>query len=258
MSSSKTPEKEEVLAIKSIRHGETSRIVTMFGKTHGKFAVIAKGARRSKGGTGLGSLSPPSLIEAIVYHKQSRSVQTLGQVSLIDSFSTIKTDYDSTIYSSVILQYLFRAFIDNDPHEDVFYASVKALSKLETKEEEPLWALWLFQLDLIRFSGFGIDPFTCPFCGVQDSKIDLKNRLLLEEGAFCCSSCTPANGNNLVFSGESVQIIRRLMQNNMHGLRNLRISPHAKLEITHNLNQYLKYHIPSIGKMSALEMLERL
>jgi len=258
MNRSKGPEKEKALVIRSIRHGESSRIVTLFGERHGKFAVIAKGARKSRSGAALGTIDPPSQIEALVYFKASRSVQTLGQVSLLEGYRNIKSDLSLMAYTAVILQYINRAVTDGEPNIEAYEIAKQALINLENGKGDPRLVLWLFQLDMIRIVGFELNPFPCPICDKPVAQIDRRNLLLLDAGAICCHKCKPSNGQTLPLSGESVSILRRLSNGAGAGLKNLKVSSAARDEITRTLNKFLKYHHPSVGELTALDMLDQL
>lgn len=252
------PIKEETLVIRSIRHGESSRIVTLFGIEHGKFAVISKGARRSRSGAALSGVEPPGRIEAVVYFKPSRSVQTLGQVTILDSYRRIKRDLSLTVCASAVLQHIAKALSDAEPNEEVYHSATEALQALELSEGDPRIKLWLFQTKLIKAIGFGMDPFPCPICGRSTAEIDRYNRLLLDEGKICCHTCNPGNRSCITISGESVSILRRISLKSDSGINNLKVSRNSRLELTHTLEKFLKYHHPGMGDLTALGMLDKL
>ncbi len=274
MSKNIGPKPEEALVLRSIRHGETSRILTLFSRKHGKFAVIAKGARRSKGSGISGTIEPPSLIEAQVYFKKTRSVQTLGQVSLIDGYRALKTDLTVTAYASVVLQYMYRSFTDDDVNEVAFINAISALSRLEKVQnhseasttaaskgrngEKLRLILGNFQLELIEALGFGIDLSQCPICHKTEADIGRYNLLVFDSGGICCTTCKPSGNQAQPLTGETVRILRRLSSTGISGIKNLRISKIARDELIKILEKYLKYHQPSLGNLTSLAMLDKL
>ncbi|MBT3232865.1 MAG: DNA repair protein RecO [Calditrichaeota bacterium] len=268
------PEPSEAIVLRSIRHGETSRIVTLFDREHGKYAVIAKGARRSKGSGNSGTLEPPSLIEAQVYFKKTRSVQTLGHVTLIDGYRAIKSDLSVTAYASVVLQYLYRSFTDGDANEIAFLNAIRALSNFEHAQnpsetiasnimqdrisERLRLILGSFQLELIEALGFGISLLECPVCHKSDPDIGHYNLLVFDSGGICCTSCKPSGNQAQPLTGETVRILRRLSSNGVSGIKNLRVSKAARDELINILGKYLKYHHHSLGDLTSLAMLDKL
>lgn len=252
------PAREEALVIRSIRYSESSRIVTFFGQKKGKFTVIAKGSRRQRSGSALSAVEPPGRIEAIVYFKPGRSVQTLGQISVLDGYRAIRNDLALTGFSSVILQLLNVSFTDYESNEEAYRHSVEALENLSNPDNNSRLVLWSFMLNLIRAIGFGIDFYQCPVCGKSIADISRNNLLLLETGKICCYTCTPVNGSHLSLSGESVSILRQVSSKPLSVIRNLRFSINAKREITSILEQFLRFHHPNAGKLTALSMLDNL
>ncbi len=250
------PVKEKALVVRSIRHGETSRIITLFTRSRGRVAVIAKGARRGKSTSTGGSVETSNLIEALIYFKPSRSVQTLGQASVLKSYPHIKRDLVLTGYASAGMELLNLSFTDAEPNPAAFDAAATMLENLENGRGDPRINLWIFQLALLRASGFAVNPLTCPVCGADEALIGARNIFWLDAGAVCCSDCRPVSGSSLPLSGESVSILRKLTENNSTAVRRLKPSRTARGEISSVLKKYLKYHHPGISKTPALKMLD--
>ena len=87
--------KTEVIVLKSINYGETSKILTLYSRTSGKISVIAKGARNIKSRFG-GTLEPINYLAIVFYEKESRNIQYLSQVDIIEYFPQIKKDLEKT------------------------------------------------------------------------------------------------------------------------------------------------------------------
>lgn len=264
------PVKEEAIVLRSIRHGESSRIVTLFGRSRGRFAVIAKGARKGKAGSIGGNIEPPNLIEALVYFKASRSVQIIGQVTVLQRYPRIKEDLALTGYAAVILELVGKTLTDSEPNELTFNAVLNALQRFENDKGNRRVNLWLFQIDLIKAAGFELDPFPCKVCGSKIASIGYRNQFLLESGSVCCSTCFASSENQyqeenvspsrhiVMLSGESASLLRRISENKQNSLSRLKPSSTAKTELTRVLTQYLRFHLPSGGSMPAMEMLDKL
>ncbi len=257
MSIASNPLKEKALVLRSIRHGESSRIITLFGETLGKFAVIAKGTRRVKRTIDGGTLEPPAIIEAVVYFKPSRNVQNIGQVSNIENFSHIKQDLDLSAYSAVILELINRAFTDAEPNPDVLELCIDTMRILEINNMHHRLTLWSFSLKLLKFIGFAFDPYACPVCNKSKAEIGSNNLFWIDAGGICCPKCRPEYGKSIPVGAESIRILRDTYSGSKL-LNRIKPSGKAIIEITNLLNQFLKYHHPGIGKLKALEMLERL
>ncbi|NQT35082.1 DNA repair protein RecO [bacterium] len=249
------PEKDAALVIRTIRHGESSRIATLFTRNHGKVAVIAKGARRAKSGS-TGVIEIPNLVEAVIYFKASRSVQTLGQASIIRSFPAIKRDLVLTGYASAVLELMNLSFTDAEPNPEILDTAIETLDSLETCSGSPRVNLWMFQLALFRAIGFNLDPYGCPVCGREKAMVGTRNMFWLDSGAICCSNCRPSNGACIPVSGESVSLLRNFVNGSDRILQRMKPSQSARREITDLLERFLKTHHSGIRKMPAMKMLE--
>lgn len=249
--------KEPALVLRRVRYGETSRIVTLFGKNRGRFAGIAKAARSAKSAVG-GALEPPSLVEAVVYDKPGRSVQTLGTVSVLNNYAALKAHLSRTASAAAVLEALNRCFLEDEPNPAAFDAACAALDALNDGCADPRVVLWRFQTRLFSAVGFGLDLSRCPICERPNPVPGLSNALYMQAGAVCCPDCRPpAGGAAALISGEAVRLLRAVAGDPAN-LAPLRPSPRARRELTVALAKYLRFHLPGVGNLPALMMLDDL
>ncbi|MFC2150867.1 DNA repair protein RecO [Calditrichota bacterium] len=249
-----TPNHEAALVLRSIRHGESSRILTLLCRQIGKVAVIAKGARKGKHGGG--ALSPPSLIEAVIYMKTSREVQTLGSVHSIHNYNVIKNDLTRSAYAAAILELANRASTEEEGNPELFELILETLNELDIETGKPKITFWRFNLQLMRVSGISFDVNICPICGTSEYKVNTHNRVSHADGGVCCTNCRPSNGEVSTISGETLSILRQLVNGSIMLQTRLKPSKLAQDEISRLLENYLRYHIPGLGKLPALQMLK--
>lgn len=249
--------KEEALVLRSIRHGESSRIVTLFGAESGKIAVIAKGARRGKSGATGGAIVPGNYIEAIIHCKPSRSVQILGQVSVINDFSAVKGDLILSVYSSAVIEMLQRCVGDDEPNKKLLAIALESLNNMNSLKQDPKIVFLKYLLGVLSTIGFELDPFTCPVCDSNPAEIGLDNILWMEAGAICCHSCHPQAGNTIKLTGEFVRLLRFLSDGNSPALTRLKLSQSARKNLVGILEKFLRFHHPGLGSLPALQMLHR-
>ncbi|HIE79454.1 MAG TPA: DNA repair protein RecO, partial [Nitrospinaceae bacterium] len=87
------------LVIKSINLSESDRLVTFMTENQGKVKCVAKGARKVKNRF-WGALEPMSLIHLIYFGKEHQSLFRLNHCDIIESFQTIRDDFDK-LYTGV-------------------------------------------------------------------------------------------------------------------------------------------------------------
>ncbi len=251
------PAKEQALVIKTIRHGETSRIATLFAPKWGKIVVLAKGARSGKSGSTGGVLDAPSLIEAVVHIKSSRSVQLLGQTSVVDSFGNLKSDVSRSAYSAVVSEIILKGFTDEEANPSAFAAALTSLKNFDLGLIPNRYILLEFLLAIAESLGFGIDPFSCPVCGISPAKTGLVNKFQLVDGAVCCTSCESSSFEIQNVSGEVVGILRLFKRGNVNFER-VKISKQAQNELITLLIKHLRYHHTAFNNLSSYNMLGQL
>lgn len=256
MSATAGPTKDLALVLRTIRHGETSRIATLFGATLGKTAVLAKGARSGKAGAVGGALDPPCLAEMIIHIKASRSVQLLAQTAVVDAFHGIKGDVSRTAFAAVVCELLMKGFADGEASRPSFDCALKAFRALDAGVPLPHLALWEYLLTLTTALGFAIDAHTCPICARQPAEIGFRNVFWLDAGAVCCHGCRPDSGNWASLSGEAVGVLRLLARGGTTS--RLRVSSVAAEELTGVLARHLRHHHPGYTTLPSLDMLGRL
>lgn len=142
--------------IKTIPFQDTSLIVRIFTESHGKIAVIAKGARSLKSPF-RGYLEQLSLLDVQFYYKPTRDIQTLGKIESVRRYFDGCTAIQPTILATAVLECLDK-FI-RDRHEDapVFELVLETLDFMDAQRTESAGAFLYFLLKLTEQMGYKID-----------------------------------------------------------------------------------------------------
>ena len=146
----------EAIVLRSIQYGETSRIVTLFTKEKGKAAAMARGALRPKSRFG-STLQPMSYVQAVLYWKASRQVQTLSECSHVRTFGRLRTNLAALAYGQRVVEIAQALMQDEDENPLVFALLLDALERLDRYEGRAEQVFFLFQLHLARILGFSPD-----------------------------------------------------------------------------------------------------
>ena len=122
-------EKTEAIVLRAIDFQESSLIVTLFTKKHGKVAVIAKGARRPKSKLAA-FFVPGQILEAVIFMKETREVQTLSDVSYLRKLDNLRTDLEKMALAVTALELTSQIIHSHEPNEDLFELLVKCFHGL--------------------------------------------------------------------------------------------------------------------------------
>jgi DNA repair protein RecO (recombination protein O) len=143
----------DAVVLRTLDYGETSRIATLFTHEVGKLSVMARGARAAKSRFG-SMLEPLAYIQAIIYIKPSRDLQSLTDASHVRTFSVVRESL-SGIRAGLGFLELTNAFMqEGEPNADAFSLLVNALTHLNERETPHLQLSLFFKLRLASLLGY--------------------------------------------------------------------------------------------------------
>jgi DNA repair protein RecO (recombination protein O) len=183
---------DDAICLRRIDYSESSQVLTLITRQHGKQSLIAKGIKRSKKGQvalGLDLLE----LGHISFTRRAQAHDTLGVLTewrQRDNFAGLR----SSLLSLYVAQYaadITPALIeDGDPHPDLFDALVRMLTALSLSQP-PMAALVRFQSALLHQIGLMPDLTRCVSCN-QPAKLTEPYYLTAGEGGLLCQDCEPA------------------------------------------------------------------
>jgi DNA repair protein RecO (recombination protein O) len=148
--------KTEAFVLKTLKYGETSKIVTLFTKDFGKLNAIVKGARNFKSKL-CGTLESMNYISAVIYIKDNRELQLVSNAEYIKSFRNILNNFEKLEAAYKIIEILNRSIINNDINRVLFDLLLKTFSILNFAENNfPIFVL-NFQIELVKIMGISPD-----------------------------------------------------------------------------------------------------
>jgi DNA repair protein RecO (recombination protein O) len=244
------------IILRTIRHGETSSIITVFTRSHGKIGLIAKGARRQiKKGCPL-ALELFTEAEFVYYHNPSRDLQLLKELSLQHAHLGIRDSLSGMTLGSAILELLLRCLHEEDPHSDLYDATREAFASLDDQRGVCLPLLWKFELILFRALGFGLQLNLCAASGKPLAPpFSAPIRFRYRDGMFLSPEAPSTGGTDGALSSDSFAVLARLMEASYQFAGRLVVKEKTEQEIIRFLHQFLESHLPVSGRLRSLEAL---
>lgn len=166
--------KDIVIVIKSVNYSEADKVLTVFGKQFGKFALFAKGIRKINS-KNRGNMQTLSTSEVSFYEGKGMPLLTESQL-----VSTL--DYDNLMVADIrrVLFLLNKILQEYDPAPQVFDLLQSALNKnLDIESTNK------FRIKFLSHMGFLQDLSTCASC---NGKENLKY-LDYKDFALICENC---------------------------------------------------------------------
>jgi len=200
---------DEGLILRSLRYGDTSRIVTLLTKRYGKIHGIAKGARDMKSPFS-GALEVLTRVEVTFYFKKSRTLHFLKAAAAERAFLAILSSPPAFCLASAALEFVDRVLPDEDPCGAVYAGLLRFLEGTESAPENPRGEIRLkaFQLHTVCLLGYAPQLDHCTRCGgpaVPNAGFGVS------EGGLVCRRCR-GEGRILPLSPEALRALRVIVE----------------------------------------------
>ena len=159
--------KNTAICLRTVDYSETSQVVTLFTKDHGKVGAMAKGSRRAKSSFD-GPIEVFSFGEAMFIIKES-ALAMLTELAQQPRFRLLSQNLNA-LNAALFAAELTEKFLeDHDPHPDLFDKYIKFLETLQETKEQNLTYAWLilYQLRLLEESGVAPMLNACVNCGAK-------------------------------------------------------------------------------------------
>lgn len=174
--------KDEAICLRAVNYSDTSQVVTLLCREHGKVAAMAKGSRRAKSAFD-GAIEVFSCGPAVFVQKDTGGqLANLTEFTQQPRFRKLASRLVS-LNAGLFAAELTEAFLeDRDPHPMLFDKLLKFLETVQDSEDEAsVWAwLVLYQIRLLEETGIAPVWDRCVNCSasmeVKDAASSDKSR----------------------------------------------------------------------------------
>lgn len=117
----------DAVVLRTLDYSETSLIVQLLTRQHGRIAVMAKGARRPKSKFGA-TLQPMSYVQVVYYHKPNRGLQTLTEAAHVQRFPHLTKDLDRLTVGLRLVEFAHAVLEEGEPNAPALGLLLQALA----------------------------------------------------------------------------------------------------------------------------------
>lgn len=229
-------EKADAIVIRLADFSESSRVVTLFSREFGKFAALAKGAKRLKGPFDA-AIDLLSKCRVVFIRKSSGSLDLLTEARLVTRFTPSGSDLTSLYGGYYVADLLNGLTEDYDPAPDIFDLATSTLSKLTNTEHDSLTSIVEFEVGLLRYSGLLGSLTECTVCGepVAPSGQAPTRQLAhwVSQGGLLCAHCRRPEFTGRSISAGSVAALRQLSSDDSQLAERVRLNKQQIVECHH-------------------------
>ena len=239
--------KTEAVVLHKIKYGDTSVIVTLFTKDHGRMSAIVKGGRNPKSKLGL-VVDTFNHLQIVFYQKESREVQLISSADIISHFPNLKGDLETVRYAQAVLELVKNLTAEHEVNLKLFSGLRRIFSLMDESKESAAVLFARFFMFFLSELGYQLQLESCSGCGTKDlSKNELSYNY--ELGIFC-----PDCKRNIV---ESFHINAELF----HVLICLKFNktiPETSYNLVDNaisfMEKHLKHHVPDFKGIQSIKL----
>ena len=228
------------IVLSSIKYGDNSLIVRMYGRETGLLQCMLKGVLgRRKGKLSPGLFQPLSQLEVIAVPGRNGKLGYLKEAVLGVPYTTISTDVHKSAIAIFLAETLSQSLREEAPDPLLYQYLQSAFSWLDGPNPIANFHL-LFLIGLTRYLGF-----------YPDDSAQVGGYFDMVEGAF--STYPPAG---LGMSGEQVSLFRQLLGINFDGISMVKMNKSQRRELLRSLVNYYEIHLQGFRKPRSLDVLD--
>jgi DNA repair protein RecO (recombination protein O) len=157
--------KDEAMCIRTLDYSETSQIVTLFAKEHGKLDAMAKGSKRAKSPFD-GPIEIFSHGQIVFSDKGDQKLSSLAEFAQQPRFLPLRKKLFALNCALFAAELIESFTLEFDPHPELFEETLSFLQKLidAKNDQQSLAELISFQLMLLQQIGSGLVLDQCINC----------------------------------------------------------------------------------------------
>ncbi len=230
------------IVFKVTDYSESSVVVQIFTEKFGLQSYLINGVKKPKAKIRMNSLQPLHLLDMIVYHKTSGSIQRVSELRHQPVFQTIPYDIVKSSVTMFLNEVLYKSLRQHEPDEVMFEFLFHAIEILDSLNAGLANFHLYFLLRLTRFLGFYPDKTLAS----PAAWFDLKN------GNY--SKAQPPHA--LIIEPPLTGSWINILNSNFDNLQNLHISPAERKVLLDKILMYYQLHVEGFGQVRSHEVLE--
>jgi DNA repair protein RecO (recombination protein O) len=204
--------RDQGVVLRTIKLGETDRIVTILSQGHGKVRAVAKGVR--KPGSRFGARLEPMTHVAFQCYRGRSDLDIVNQTETIDANRALREHYGCLTHAVSMLEATDQVAQEREPNPALYRMLVRALRTLAATPSPLVSSAFFWKL--LSLEGFHPMLDQCVRCGVGgDADPDSGAAAVafvafdLDEGGVLCDTCGRFAGKRI--TPEALDLVRRIL-----------------------------------------------
>jgi DNA repair protein RecO (recombination protein O) len=235
-------EKTGAIILHQLKYTDSGIIVQAYTRKFGRLSLLIKGMRNKKTGRHNVHFQPLSVLDLVIYFKESREIQMLKEFSISYSAADIQNNIKKSCIAIFLGEVLTSVLKEESPHEELFdYINDSIIYFDECRD---------------RFLNFHIAFLTGldSFLGFEPGKKESQENAFFDmmNGKFV--QLPPVHGNYA--SADISDILSEFFATSWDCMDNINLTGSRRNEVLETLLRYYSLHLPGLKKINSLEILK--
>lgn len=215
------------IVLSDTNYSESSKILNVLTKEHGKIGIISKGCRNLK--SSLRSVSSKLTYGYFNIYYKEEGLSVLISIDVINDFSNIKQDLFKIGYAT-FLSDLTNQVLKETSSNDIFDLFVNGLIKMN-ENFDPMIISNIIELKYLNYLGVMPILDCCAVCGSNKKIVTISSSC----GGYLCINCYK---NEFIVDEKTIKLIRMFNYVDISKIKELNIADKNKNEINKFLENY--------------------
>ncbi len=245
--------KWEGIVIRSVDYGESSKVVTLFTREHGKVGIMARGAKKAK--SRLGAVT--QLFTHGYYLCKSgpgTGMPDLSQGEIVESYRDLRQNLTQTAYAAYIAELLDRLTHEREPNPFLFQLLMLTFRLLDEGRDAEILCR-IFETKMLAVAGIAPQLQACSHCRGGHEPFAIS----VSQGGLLCPACMPADPYAISVSPSTWKLLRLFQLFDLERLGDIEVKPATRNQLKHVIRSFMDEHLDLRLKSRAfLDQVEKL
>ncbi|MBA4321611.1 MAG: DNA repair protein RecO [Odoribacter sp.] len=235
-------EKTGAIILHQVKFTDTGIIVQVYTRKFGRLSILIKGMRNKKAGKHNVHFQPLSILDMVIYFRQSRGLQVLKEFSVSYSPSDIQSNMKKSCIAIFLGEVLTSVLKEESPHEELFnYINDSIIFFDECRNG-------FINFHIAFLAGLS------PFLGFEPGKRENPEYAFFDmiNGKFV--QLPPVHGNYA--AADISGILAKFFVTSWDTMDNILLPGSKRNEVLETLLRYYSLHLPGLKKINSLEILK--
>jgi DNA repair protein RecO (recombination protein O) len=231
--------KTKAIALNYIKYSDSSIIARIYTREYGLLSFMVRGVRKRKSRFPASFFQAFTILDLDISYKPKSNLQSIRELALSSRTDQLHSDIAKSTIALFLAEVLHKTLEEEEQDEKLFDFLTLSIEFLNSVEDSFANFHLIFLLQLSKYLGF-----------YPHSELS-KKFFNMESGNF---ENRPVHEHFLDESQSD--LLKALMQTSYLERKQLQISAADRRILLNKLLEYYRLHLPGIGKISSLEILE--